>query len=53
MTEDDPRKLEWMAGFPPPPDKIVRFRDGTYYQWPQMRWTFNHLPQLTPTKITW
>jgi hypothetical protein len=53
MTEDDPLKLEWMAGFPPPPDKIVRFRDGTYYQWPQMRWTFNHLPQLTPTKITW
>ena len=53
MTEDDPVTRGWMTGFPPPPDKIVRFSDGTYYRWPQMRWTFNHLPQLTPTKFAW
>ena len=53
MTEDDPQSLGWMAGFPPAADKIIRFSDLSYYGWPQLRWSFNHLPQLTPTKLAW
>lgn len=53
MTDTDPVGREWMAGFPPTADKIVRFTDGTYYSWPQMRWSFSHMEQLVPTKTVW
>lgn len=53
MVEDATEAHEWMAGFPPPADKVVRFSDGTYYSWPQLRWSFNHMEQLVPTKTVW
>lgn len=53
MVDDANDAREWMAGFPPSADKIVRFADGTYYSWPQMRWSFNHMEQLVPTKTVW
>ncbi len=53
MVERGTQAREWMAGFPPPADKIVRFADGTYYSWPQMRWSFSHMEQLVPTKTVW
>lgn len=53
MEDDDPEALGWMAGYPPPADKLVRFADGTYYSWPQLRWSFNHMEQLVPTKVVW
>ncbi|MCS6766912.1 MAG: beta-lactamase family protein [Candidatus Protistobacter heckmanni] len=45
----DPVKLGWMQGFPPPPDKLIRFADGSGYRFPQLRWTFNHYRELLPT----
>ncbi len=53
MAVDDPLELGWMAGSPPPTDKQIRFADGGYYAWPQMRWSFNHMDQLVPTKSVW
>ena len=53
MSDHDPVALGWMAGFPPAPEKLVRFADGSYYSWPQMRWSFNHMEQLVPTKAVW
>jgi hypothetical protein len=53
MAVDDPLELGWMAGSPPPHDKQIRFADGSYYAWPQMRWSFNHMDQLVPTKSVW
>lgn len=53
MVEDSSDAREWMAGFPPAADKVVRFADGTYYSWPQMQWSFNHMEQLVPTKTVW
>ena len=50
---EDQNNNEWMQGFPPAKDKIVRFSDGTYYQWPQLRWTFSNIEQLVPTKPVW
>ena len=41
--------LAWMVGSPPPPDKIISFQDGSYYRFPQLRWTFSHWRELTPT----
>jgi CubicO group peptidase (beta-lactamase class C family) len=46
----DPVMLGWMEGAPPPPEKIIRFDDGSYAQFPQWRWTVCHFQQLMPTK---
>jgi CubicO group peptidase (beta-lactamase class C family) len=45
----DPAKLSWMVGSPPPASKILRFADGSYWQFPAMRWSVCHLRQLVPT----
>lgn len=46
----DPVLLGWMVGSPPPPDKRVRFDDGSSRQFPQIRWAFSHQRQLVPTR---
>jgi len=38
-----------MVGSPPPPDRIVRFEDGSYWRFPQLRWTVSNMRQLMPT----
>ena len=48
-ADTDPRTLGWMQGFPPPADKTIRFADGSYYSFPQRRWAFSHVRELTPT----
>ena len=45
----DPNTLGWMQGNPPAPDKRVRFVDGSWYQFPQFRWSFSHVRELVPT----
>ncbi len=45
----DPAKLGWMVGSPPPPDRIVNFADGSYFQFPAMRWSVSNMRQLMPT----
>ena len=45
----DPSTLQWMVGFPPPPDKQIRFDDGSFYRFPQWRWSFSHWRELMPT----
>ncbi len=48
-AETDPVKMGWMQGSPPPSDKQIRYRDGSYYQFPKTRWSFAHMPELVPT----
>lgn len=38
-----------MTGSPPPPDRIVRFEDGSYWRFPALRWTVSNFRQLMPT----
>jgi CubicO group peptidase (beta-lactamase class C family) len=45
----DPAVLGWMSGSPPPPDKVIRFSDGSFYRFPQLRWSFANFRQLVPT----
>lgn len=45
----DPARLGWMVGSPPPADRIVRFEDGSYFQFPAMRWSVSNFRQLMPT----
>ncbi|MFT5580524.1 MAG: hypothetical protein ACI9WS_003291 [Paraglaciecola psychrophila] len=51
--ETNPETLGWMQGFPPAKDKVIRFNDGSFTQWPELRWTFSHIQQLVPTKTVW
>ena len=46
----DPAALGWMQGFPPPPDKIIRFADDSFAAFPQRRWAFSNIRQLVPTR---
>ncbi len=45
----DPNVLGWMVGSPPAPDKLIRFEDGSFYRFPQWRWSFSHWRELRPT----
>lgn len=47
--ESDPAKMGWMVGSPPPPERIIRFEDGSYFQYPQWRWSVAHFRELMPT----
>jgi len=47
----DPAALGWMVGSPPPPDKVIRFADGSFYRFPQLRWSFSNVRQFGPTSV--
>ena len=49
----DPRRLGWMQGTPPPPDKQVRFADDRFLEFPQIRWSLSHMRELVPTVNVW
>ncbi|WP_166845761.1 serine hydrolase domain-containing protein [Pseudoteredinibacter isoporae] len=43
----------WMEGFPPNPDQIIQFNDGSYARFPQIRWSLCHIEELVPTRSVW
>ncbi len=47
--QSDPVTLGWMQGFPPPPDKTIRFTDPDYFAFPKLRWTVCHFRDLMPS----
>jgi CubicO group peptidase (beta-lactamase class C family) len=46
VAASDPAKLGWMVGTPPPADKQIKFEDGSYFRFPQLRWSFSNWRQL-------
>jgi CubicO group peptidase (beta-lactamase class C family) len=52
-AESDPRALGWMTGFPPPQEKAVFFADGSFRNFPQLRWAWSNIRQLVPTVGVW
>jgi CubicO group peptidase (beta-lactamase class C family) len=46
----DPRVMEWMEGFPPPPDKLITQPDSNYFSFPKLRWSVCHLREFLPTE---
>ena len=50
-SASDPVTLGWMVGSPPPPDKLIRFADGSWFRFPQTRWSFSNIRQLLPTRV--
>lgn len=47
--ESDPLKMGWMQGFPPPEDKQLNFADGSFFEFPALRWSVVHMRELMPT----
>jgi CubicO group peptidase (beta-lactamase class C family) len=45
----DPVRLGWMTGSPPPAEKVIRYHDGSFYRFPQWRWSFSHWREFAPT----
>ncbi len=48
--ESDPKKLEWMEGFPPQSDKLIMQPESDYFSFPKLRWTVCHIRELMPTE---
>lgn len=48
--DSDPRRLGWMVGFPPPPDKLISQPDSDYFSFPKLRWSVCHLREFLPTE---
>jgi CubicO group peptidase (beta-lactamase class C family) len=47
----DPVTMGWMVGAPPPPDRLIRFSDDSWFQFPRTRWSFSNIRQLMPTSV--
>lgn len=47
--ESDPVKMGWMQGFPPPKDKILSAADGSFFNFPALRWSVVNMRELMPT----
>ncbi|WP_426398555.1 serine hydrolase domain-containing protein [Ralstonia sp. R-29] len=50
--ESDPNKMGWMQGFPPPPDRIIRF-DMAGNMFPRTRYGYSHVREFVPTRVIW
>lgn len=48
--KSDPRTLNWMQGFPPPPDKLIIHPQSNFFSFPRLRWTVCHIRELLPTQ---
>lgn len=48
--ESNPINLKWMNGFPPENDKIVSAADGTFFDFPALRYSVNHMREFYPTR---
>ena len=47
----DPVAMGWMVGAPPPADRMIHFDDGSWFRFPQTRWSFSNIRQLMPTSV--
>lgn len=48
-TESDPKVLGWMQGFPPPHGKLLSATDGSFFQFPALRYSVVHMHEFLPT----
>jgi len=49
----DPARMGWMVGAPPAPEKTMGWADGSFYRFPQLRWSFSNWGQFMPTTTVW
>jgi CubicO group peptidase (beta-lactamase class C family) len=49
----DPRRMGWMEGTPPPPERRVQWGVHPMLGFPQIRWSLCHTRELVPTVNVW
>ncbi|MEO6870295.1 MAG: serine hydrolase [Ginsengibacter sp.] len=47
--DSDPKNFGWMKGFPPAPDKVLHSWDGSFFNFPAIRWSVVHMRQMLPS----
>ena len=47
--ESDPVKMGWMQGSPPPKDKVLKAGDGSFFEFPALRYSVAHMRRFLPT----
>jgi len=47
----NPLKMGWMQGFPPPQEKVVSAIDGSFFEFPALRYSVCNMRQFLPTKV--
>ena len=50
-AESNPNRLKWMVGFPPKKEKIISASDGSFFNFPAIRYSVNHMREFFPTRI--
>ena len=50
-VDSDPVRMGWMVGSPPPPDRLIRFSDSSFSQFPCTRWSYSNMRQFLPTTV--
>lgn len=45
----EPKNFDWMQGFPPTPDRRLNLADGSFFEFPALRWSVVHMRELLPT----
>lgn len=46
----NPNLMGWMQGFPPPADRILSAKDGSFFQFPGLRYSVNHMQEFSTTR---
>lgn len=49
VWESNPDKTGYMQGFPPPADKRINARDGSFFTFPALRYSVVHMREFMPT----
>ncbi len=47
----NPLKMGWMQGFPPEADKVVSASDGSFFEFPALRYSVCHIREFMPTTV--
>lgn len=47
--ESEPSNFGWMKGFPPSADKTLHTSDGSFFEFPAIRWSVVHMREMLPT----
>ena len=47
--DSEPSNFGWMQGFPPPAEKTLHTSDGSFFEFPAIRWSVVHMREMLPT----
>src|SRR5574344_970591 len=49
-SDTNPVFMQWMKGFPPPAEKTLHAADGSYFKFPALRYSVNHMQEFSLTR---